>query len=459
MTDVPPRRAEGLHWLARHILLHGGVFIGVVRAFRMASALPALMSGCLILGGCASQSLRVPFSYSDQSAAVVPDLPQIRFFADASPRQLASLSLFQPADGPREPTVLALSGGGSGGAFGAGVLVGWTQSRSRPKFSLVSGVSTGALIAPFAFLGSDYDATLTELFTGGAASDLSKRRPLLELLGANSILDPEPFRRLIAKYATRELLAAIANEHRRGRRLVVVTTNLDAQRAVVWNMGAIAARGTAQSLALFREVLLASASIPALYPPVLIQAQANGRSFAEMHVDGGASMQFFAAPEALIVATSNLNSLKLANAKLYVIANNLLDPEFEFVDSSLLSIAFRSYSTFVKTHARNSLNATYAFTQRVGMEFYIAAIPVVGKGSADSIRYDPANPFEANYMRNLYALGYARGVRGQKGFARQPPVGLQNEVWRAPIEVAHPTATAERGGRKSVTADERSRVD
>ena len=200
-------------------------------------------------------------------------------------------------------TYLALSGGGSGGAFGAGILTGWTTAGTRPTFDVVSGVSTGALIAPFAFLGSSYDPTLAELYTSGIAETLVRPRPIIGLLGA-ALSDPAPLRRLVERYVTDDMLRKIAAEHSKGRRLFVVTTNLDAQRTVIWDMGAIAAHGHEQALVLFRNVLIASASIPAVFPPVMIEVTMNGKRFQEMHSDGGATTQLFTAPEDRIGHTS-----------------------------------------------------------------------------------------------------------------------------------------------------------
>ena len=195
---------------------------------------------------------------------------------------------------------LILSSGGADGAFGAGLLNGLTASGKRPDYSVVTGVSTGALMAPFAFAGSRYDDALRDAYTKITAGDIFEAGATPE-----SFVNSWPLKDLIVKEITPTLLADIAAEHRRGRRLFVITTDLDAERSVVWNMGAIAAHGGDDALNLFRSVLLASSSIPGAFPPVLIGVEGNGKHFAEMHVDGGVGGQFFVAPAALMASTSD----------------------------------------------------------------------------------------------------------------------------------------------------------
>jgi hypothetical protein len=361
---------------------------------------------------------------SDGGADVLPDLDDVRIFGDAPLAALAGNG-FEPLSGRGgRMSVLALSGGGSGGAFGAGLLNGWTRSGQRPAFDVVTGVSAGALLAPYAFLGSRHDAALERLFASGFAERLDRRRPLLAALIDNGgFLDPEPLRRVIAQEVTPDLLAAIAAEHRRGRRLFTVTTNLDAQRPTVWDMGRIAARGPA-GLALFRDVTLASSSIPAVMPPVLIAGNSSGRQVEEMHVDGGATAMVFTAPEALL-AGGRIDRGALRDLSLHVIVNLSLDPEFEAADIGPVAVARRSYEAFVKTHVRNALNAAHAFTQRVGGRFRMAAIR-----NDDAVAFDPSDPFATRYMRALYEQGFRRGLLGERGFDTQPPVGRDQPTRR-----------------------------
>ncbi len=300
-----------------------------------------------------------------------------------------------------EVNYLALSGGGSGGAFGAGLLTGWTTTGTRPSFDIVSGVSTGALIAPFAYLGPRYDPLVEALYTSGLAADISDRKSLFQILTTPGVVDPGPFRTLIETYVTPDILSAVAAEHRKHRRLFVVTTNLDAQRPVLWDMGAIAASGNPGSLRLFRDVLQASATIPAVFPPVLIDVEADGKRFAEMHADGGVTTQVFTLPDAFLASAAQVGIPKGVKANLYVVVNNMAKPEFAVVENSTIGVAERAYSTVIKANLDNSLFATQAAARRSNIDLHIAAID-------KAVPYDPTDPFNVDYMRTLFELGRSR---------------------------------------------------
>src|SRR5206468_1031413 len=225
---------------------------------------------------------RVPFTRAQQDVARIPGISDARIWAD-DPTALARTAPF--SEGQHKPTsidVLALSGGGAEGAFGAGLLVGWTEAGNRPEFSIISGTSSGALIAPFAFLGASHDPTLRELFTSGIAERLLRVDGLNAIFGSG-VFKTEPLKLLVAHYIDENLLNLVAAQHRRGRRLFIVTTNIDAQRTAVWNMGAIAASDYSGRLQLFRDILVASASAPGLFAPAYIEVQAGNTLFQEMH--------------------------------------------------------------------------------------------------------------------------------------------------------------------------------
>jgi predicted acylesterase/phospholipase RssA len=197
--------------------------------------------------------------------------------------------------------VLAISGGGSNGAYGAGLLTGWSDRGTRPEFTVVTGASAGALISPFAFLGSTYDPVLKKLFSENG-EELLQLDGLAALFGSG-VFKTEPLKRLIARYVDAPMLDRIAIEYRKGRRLLIVTTNLDSQRTAVWDMGAIASSGAPDALGLFRDVLVASASVPGVYAPVLINVEGEGRRFEEMHVDGGVRANLLVVPESLLLSS------------------------------------------------------------------------------------------------------------------------------------------------------------
>lgn len=171
--------------------------------------------------------------------------------------------------------VLALSGGGSGAAFGAGALVGWTRQGTRPEFQIVTGVSAGALIAPFAFLGPKWDEQLTDAYSGARTRHLFKPRWLGALFGA-SVYRGKPLVDLVDRYVTGDLLHAVAAEAANGRLLLIATTDLDKEQTVIWNLGVIAAHGGDNARKLFRDVIVASASIPGVFPRSLFMSQRQG---------------------------------------------------------------------------------------------------------------------------------------------------------------------------------------
>jgi hypothetical protein len=230
------------------------------------------------LAGCAGTVDRTPVPEPLVEEASIDGLRDIRFWGDAPPANMKQMlgqkfrqtKRYRPQLVQDEKTAsfdyLALSGGGSDGAYGAGVIVGWTESGTRPEFDLVTGVSAGALIAPFAFLGPAYDQQLKEIYTAYSTEELLRPQMLKGLLGGSSLYDISGLEGLIAHYVNEQLLAAIAREHRKGRWLLIATSNLDAQRPVIWNLGAIASSGRPDAIRLFRRVLLASAAIPKSRP-------------------------------------------------------------------------------------------------------------------------------------------------------------------------------------------------
>ncbi len=267
---------------------------------------------------------------------------------------------------PQPGPWLALSSGGADGAFGAGLLNGLSESGKRPDYAVVTGVSTGALMAPFIFAGQKYDGALRDAYTKVSAADI------FEVGGTGeSFVDSWPLKDLIAKQITPALLTDIAAAHNSGRRLFfVVTTDIDAERSVVWNMGAIAAHGSGHAsgdaaLKLFRSVLLASSAIPGGFPPVLINVEANGKQFQEMHVDGGVGGQFFVAPAAAIAATSDY---KIPATQIYLVANSGLEPQFSIVDRSLPSILTGTVSAAVKVDTRLMMDRVYVAAKRSGVD-------------------------------------------------------------------------------------------
>ncbi|GJE59086.1 patatin-like phospholipase family protein [Methylobacterium trifolii] len=354
------------------------------------------------IGACSSLP-RTGYTAAQADAASVPNIPGARVFSDASVATFTELAA-RPEAQRKGFTYLALSGGGGDGAYGAGVLNGWTASGTRPEFTLVSGVSTGALIAPFAFLGSGYDSYLTDIYTSGVAETLVQSPNVVNILFGSGLFGDGRLRGLVSRYVTPDLLAAVAAEHAKGRRLLVVTTNLDSQRAVIWNMGAIAASGAPNALDLFRDVLTASASIPAVFPPQLIDVQADASAFQELHVDGSVVTPVFTLPQALLLRDGRLRTAGRAN--IYVVINGRLEPEFDVTKNNTLSIVERSFTTASRARSRATLATTYAFTRANGIGFNLTYI------DSDSPTTTASRGFDTGYMRALYRSGLEKARTG-----------------------------------------------
>jgi predicted patatin/cPLA2 family phospholipase len=330
---------------------------------------------------------RTEFTERDQAAAVIPGIPDARFWADSAEE-------YQRVLGPSNGPWLALSAGGEDSAFGAGLLSGLSESGRRPDYSVVTGVSSGALLASFVFLGASRDVELKRDFTAISAADVFEDRRTND-----SLLDTWPLREFINKRITPQLLADIASEHRRGRRLIIVTTNLDAGRPTAWNMGAIAAAGGDAALKLFRDVLLATSAIPGLFPPVLIDVEANGRRFSEMHMDGGLAATIYIAPDSMLLASS---SLRLPASQITLILNSKLMTEFEVTEPSLVGVLGRSLSVGVKRATRSAAILIDAAARRGGTEFNVAYVD-------NAFDHPSRGMFDPEYMKALFEAGRRQG--------------------------------------------------
>lgn len=377
----------------------------------------ALAAGATLAGGCTpSRKAAVPFESQDR--AVVPGLgPGVRTWgAEANPaflkgmmdsvsREKAALGL--PADAKKMPPALflAISGGGQNGAFGAGVMCGWTAAGTRPMFKGVTGISTGALMAPFVFLGPDYDHVLREVYTKTTTKDIMTARGPLAAIFDESMADTKPLWRLMSKYVDENMLKAIARERDKGRLLLIGTTNLDARRAVLWNVTEIAASGAPNALNLVREILIASAAIPAAFPPVMVDVEVDGKTYQEMHVDGGASTQVFLYPPSLRVAEEARAAGVERERRAYIIRNARLDPDWEQVDRSTLAIAGRAITSLIQTQGIGDLYRIYLNAKRDGIDFNLIFIPL----TFDLVATEE---FDPKYMTALFDVGFEMGKNG-----------------------------------------------
>jgi hypothetical protein len=395
----------------------------------------------LALSGCSSlpRHHAVPAEFA--ASATLPGLPDVRYVVD-DPADMERLARDVADTWTRErrwlesqgkstkdlPTshLLALSGGGDKGAFGAGLLNGWTASGERPEFLLVTGISTGALIAPFAFLGPAYDATLKALYTEVRPTDIVRDRGLLAALTSDALADTAPLRELLGRHVDRALLDAIAREYEKGRELWISTANLDARRRVIWNMTRIAASGHPRALELFHDVMIASAAIPGAFPPVLIEVEAQGRPYHEMHVDGGAMSQVFVYPPSLDLAELSEDKGGERRRRLFVVMNGRLDPEWGETERKVLSIATRAITSMIHTQGVGDLYRIYLTAERDGVDFHLAYIP------AEFVAPHPEE-FDTVFMRALYDEGYRRAVQGYPWQTR-PPGFVEHAPARAAAE-------------------------
>jgi hypothetical protein len=386
---------------------------------------PALAVSLLLLAGCAALTRQDAVPQPVQERATVhglsgvrywPDQDQTEFVADAEAALEREQAFWRASghEGPLPPAeFLAISGGGENGAFGAGLLIGWTAAGTRPTFKAVTGISTGALTAPFAFLGPDYDDELREVYTNISAKDILEQRSYLSAILQDAAADNAPLRRTVAHYFDQALLDAIAAEHAKGRILLIGTTNLDARQPIIWNLGEIAASRQAGALELVHDILVASAAIPGAFPPVMIDAEVDGKSYQEMHVDGGASAQVFLYPPSLNIRARDRATGSARERRAYVIRNARLDPDWAQVERRTLSIAGRAVSSLIQTQGVGDLYRIYLAAQRDGLDFNLAYIP-------RTFTAPLKEPFETEYMRELFQLGYDMAVDGYP-WANAPP--------------------------------------
>lgn len=315
---------------------------------------------------------------------------------------------------------LALTGGGVFGAFTVGVLCGWSDSGRRPQFDVVTGISTGALIATYAFLGPKYDPQLRDYYSNYGSRDVYRPRRKLSILWSDSVVDSTPLREKIDAACTPELLAEVAAAHQTGRRLYIGTTNLDTRKLVIWDMGAIAASGRPEARTLYRDVVLASCSVPAFFPPVRIKVEINGQRYEELHVDGGATTAVFFQPFMLQLDRGNVRSR--AGSNLYVIDAGKIFADPKCVEQKIIKIAGTTLRAMLYAGSRNDLFRLYTLALITGLNYHLAAVPQDFPMDLDALNFDP------NQMRRLYEEGYRQGLSGKEWHTRLDNIGLDEDI-------------------------------
>ena len=344
------------------------VFAGVVAA--------------LLLAGCASPPERVLSQKAPAYAALPnghdplnPDKLSPLYVSAAAGEQNV-IRLLERKRG-RPLNILSLSGGGQNGAFGAGLLIGWRESGQRPAFDMVGGVSTGALLATHALLGTPADdAQLEEMYTKITKKDVHNERGIFSLaFGADSLSDTAPLRALLAKFITAETLQRVAAAYSDNRYLIVGTTNIDYGQTWVWNMSLIAKDG---NLELYRKVLLASASFPIVFPPVEI----DGHLF----VDGAARSNVVIAG---LGGTERPSPPPYGPGNIFLVDNGRLHSPPEALRRALGDVAATTVSVMMDQSMLTAMTRSYFGAKFLGYNFKMVAIPDSVNIGKDPLAFDP----------------------------------------------------------------------
>ncbi len=324
----------------------------------------------------------------------------------------------EPLDPPSPPkSVLVLSGGGMYGAYATGFLAGWAKTGTRPQFDVVTGVSTGSLIATVAFLGPEYDDAAREFYTSIRASDIYKRRAWIFIPGAGSVTSSDPLKQLIASIVDDRFLEHVAAQHRRGRRLYVGTTNLETRKLVTWDMGAIASRGGPECAEQFRSILLASCSVPGMMPPVLLNVLRNNRTFRELHTDGGATAQLFLPPGTLSTKPDGSPS----GTDIHIIVAGKLFADPNPVKPRILAVLGASATSILYSHCRAEISTIFYQSKLTGGNFWLTALPDSDNGQPLGLDFDPKE------MARLYEVGYCHGIGGPAWITAPPFEGAATD--------------------------------
>jgi predicted patatin/cPLA2 family phospholipase len=384
-----------------------------------------LMVLTLLLQGCSIPGRLAAVPKEETAQAQIPGLSGVRYLANGDMTQfmvdlkagISSELAYRAKTGQQGPlppaNYLAISGGGDDGAYGAGLLCGWTKAGNRPEFKLVTGISTGALIAPFAFLGPKYDDKLREVYTNSTHKDIMEERGLHAVVFDDALADNRPLWELLQKHISAEMLREVAQEYKKGRILLVGTTDLDSRRAVIWNLTKIADSGHPQALDLFRKLMMASAAIPGAFPPAMIDVEVNGKPYQEMHVDGGTVAQVFVYPPSIKLKEAAQQMGVERERNLYLIRNSRIDPDWSEVERRSLSILGKAVLSLIRTQGIGDMYRIYLNSQRDGIDFNLAFIPA-------SFNELHVEDFDKNYMQKLFLNGYNASAKGYP-WAKVPP--------------------------------------
>ena len=395
------------------------------------------LMGALSMQGCATTRPRnaVPVDFAGE--VTIPGMPDIRSTIDnpnpivieksliASFKEEAQFDYPTDAQGIKIYPVLAVSAGGPKGAYGAGFLKGWSKAGSRPFFKIITGVSSGAIIAICAFLGKDYDDQLEEFFTTMSTKDIMKQNNLFSILFGSSFMSPAPLEKKISAIVDEKLIAKVAEEHRRGRRLFIGTANLDAQEFIVWDMGTLACKGGPDALKMFRKILLASSAMPMMFPPVYFEvSSATGERYEEMHVDGGSMREVFYIDRLTknMEGAANVSGIDPSKYRpqIYILSTSYMSPIRQQVKRSVVDIGLRSLETLQAAAFSGDIYRLFAFAQKRGLDFNLAYIPA-------DYKPHPKEFFDTEEMQRLFKRGYDDAVNGYKWHKTPPGYAAEDE--------------------------------
>jgi len=379
----------------------------------------ALVVGAAVLKYESTARKYPPIPDVQTEIGVMPGYPGVRDWGDEKSDRIderiayfvAQLEAAKSAEGsfPNEGRMdsLVLSGGGSDGLFSAGLLIGWSEAGSRPDFTIVTGISAGALVAPFAFLGSEYDDVLRGFIAEATTEPLAVSRYISGVLDGVGLVDNSRLARLLRRAISPEVVRAIAREHDKGRRLIVGTTNLDAQRPVHWRIDQIAKIGLdrpEETADLITRILMASASIPGAFAPQFFEVERNGDTFSEMHVDGGVTHQLIFVPLNVDFAAKLPPEIYdfARRGTIYVVRNSKLSPEHRGIDISTFEIMSRAVSTLIKFDGIADIELLRLAAVRDGFGIKVTSVPKSFAVTEDEL-------FDPKYMKALFDLGLELG--------------------------------------------------
>ena len=378
----------------------------------------------LTASGCVSIQRDAPAPAPHNYAqAQIQGFEHIRFWGDETPPYLNEMIAHQQRALAANPAfneridVLALSGGGADGAYGAGFMKGWTDRGDRPEFFMVTGISTGALMAPFVFLGSDYDDVLRRFYTQTQTRQIATPRIFKGIFGGDAFASTAPLEHLLNEVVTPEVVARIATESRKGRLLFIGTTNIDAQRPMIWDIGRIAESGNPYSAQLIRHIMLASASVPGGFPPARFTVTIDGKTAQEAHVDGGITQQIFVYPPGVHLSDLVEHIGSVPQKNFWLVRNTKLNPEYEAVKLTVPAIGTRSVQTLIKYQGLADLYTIEGVARRDDFKIHLTTVPA-------SFNMRSKKVFDPKYMSALYNLGYKTVLSDSQWHSDNPQTEL-----------------------------------